>query len=706
MCAASSKMLNWQYDRLIGQLILLQDHAADPTCPCTLGESGEYCTAKHLLAIQEYATETMQMVGDEKIKGFLNDLSIEAREHRDKEKQFQCGQSVEFADLAEWARSRRKYLEPLVYKGSCTITVNKSVKKDTTAVKHRISQVPGEPESGTQKGMFGHDVEFHPKGKGHVVQIDMLEYGRLKGLKDAAGESCQLLKGSDKSIMPWFDRHDGGDMVFSIEPVADKGRKIDELIKQLREGIQAIWESDNYSAYLRTLSKFHDYSLGNCILIWQQNPEATHVAGFHTWKNLGRYVKKGEKGITILAPCVPAKPKPADPAEGEEETDEMEVMRRPIYFKPVHVFDVSQTDGAPITDIDVPTLSGDVSDSFWNKLLNYAGQESVRVDFIPRPDVDRDIKGWYDPRAKDIWIRPEEPKAQQAKTLAHELAHHNSTRAPLFDRADEETIAESVAFVVCGRFGFDTGIRSFPYVAVWAGDEKRLRNNLSAVRAIADKMIDAMEILPRVAGADDLKGELDALLDDLNSSRAAKLIKYVKRSGNYKGELSDLTPAQFKELTGKAPNNSIIDKRGKIPSEYAIDFISSELGFKDDRDLKREVERVYDLKTRIDDTRRRLALAKEKAKEPPKCSGMINTVAACMDPALQGDECKAKFLECDGLNLAALRHPAHWSVHELKHEDDDPSEKNQVIDVRYAGDASHEMRDISAWHMSKSTLKH
>jgi antirestriction protein ArdC len=456
MCAASSKMLNWQYDRLIGQLILLQDHAADPTCPCTLGESGEYCTAKHLLAIQEYATETMQMVDDPELKGWLNDLSIEAREHRDREKQFQCGQPVDFKDLAEWARSRRKYLEPLVYKGSCTIP---AVKKDTTAVKllHDIKQVPGEPESGVQKGMFGHDIEVHPRGKGHVIQVDIFEHGQLQGVKDAAGESCQLLKSTDRSIMPWFDRIDSGDMLFSTEPVADKGRKIDDLIKQLHEGIKAIWESDNYSAYLRTLSKFHNYSLGNCILIWRQSPGATHVAGFQTWKNLGRYVKKGEHAITILAPCMPAKPKPV---EGEEPDDEIEVIKRPIYFKPVSVFDITQTDGAPIVDIEVPTLSGEVSDSYWHKLLNYAGQESVQVDFRPQPNIDRSTKGYYKPMTKEVWIKPDEPKAQQAKTLAHELAHHNSAHAPLFDRADEETIAESVAFVVCGHFGFDTGIRS------------------------------------------------------------------------------------------------------------------------------------------------------------------------------------------------------------------------------------------------------
>jgi len=129
MGAASSKMLNWQYDRIIGQLILLQDHAADPTCPCTLGESGEYCTAKHLLAIQEYAVETMAMVGDPKIKSFLSDLSIEAGEHRDREIDYQCGELVEFADLVSWAREKRKFLEPLVYKGSCAV-----VKKDTTSI--------------------------------------------------------------------------------------------------------------------------------------------------------------------------------------------------------------------------------------------------------------------------------------------------------------------------------------------------------------------------------------------------------------------------------------------------------------------------------------------------------------------------------------------------------------------------------------------
>lgn len=685
---SGAAMLQWQYKKLIGQLILLQDHAADPSCPCVLGTDGEFCIAKHLLALQEYAVETKSMTDDERLQGFLEDMSIEAREHHEAESKHLCGSTVTNLDeLVQWARDKRKYLENLLYKQSCSVA-------DRGAV-----QVPGHPEAGVQRGMFGEDVEVHPRGKGKTAQIDLFEHGRLAAMKDATGASCQLLRGSDQSIVPWFDRRDGEDVLFSIEaPSTERGSKLDDLIKKLKDGINSIWESDNYAAYLATLGKFHNYSLGNVVLIWMQAPHATRVAGFQTWKNLGRWVKKGEKGIAILAPCMPRKPKIEAPAAGDaEDADEepVDVVQRPLYFKAVAVFDISQTEGKEIPTLEVPALSGDVSESYWQKLLNYAGNVGVPIDFTPRPGQSEDIKGQYDTGAKAIWIKPDEARAQQAKTLAHELAHFNSVRTPLFDRADEETIAESVAYVVCGHFGFDTGIRSFPYVAGWAGEEKRLRNNLSAVRSISDKMIGAMEILPRVAFAEGAAAELEALRDDLAGSSAAALIKYVRRKGMYKGEIIDLTPNQYREITGQPARSSIINEKGKIPWELALDSIATELGFDSDEALKNEVERLIKGRARIAELQHKIGV---DAGKPFTCSLPFKTVEACTDPALIGQECKSIVTQCGDHEIQALNVRGHWQVHDKKM-GDDPTDANKVIEVQYAKDARAEMADIAKYHM-------
>jgi len=112
------------------------------------------------------------------------------------------------------------------------------------------------------------------------------------------------------------------------------------VLRRLKSGVDSIQESDNFQEFLLTMSKFHDYSIGNLMLIMLQKPDATYVAGYTTWKDLGRYVRKREKEIAILAPCVP--PKETKVVEPEDEEDEESLIEiRPIYFKVVHVFDIS-----------------------------------------------------------------------------------------------------------------------------------------------------------------------------------------------------------------------------------------------------------------------------------------------------------------------------------------------------------------------------
>jgi len=280
-------------------------------------------------------------------------------------------------------------------------------------------------------------------------------------------------------------------------------RKIDAILKQLKDGVEGIQQSERFRLFLSTMAKFHDYSIGNLILIMIQKPEATRVAGFNTWKDMGRWVKSGEKGIAILAPVMP--PRPTCPKCGAKirkgvrfcpqcgeqiETDEG-FEATPHYFKVVYVFDLSQTEGKPIPEFDVPSLTGEANEELFNKALTLARAQGLEVSFEPRPDQDSSIKGFYS--GKLIWVRPEEPHAQQLKTLLHELAHYYSEGVFQIPRRDAETIAESAAFAVGAHFGFDSGVRSFPYVAVWAQDKKVLEQNLAAIRKVTVTMLESLE---------------------------------------------------------------------------------------------------------------------------------------------------------------------------------------------------------------------
>ncbi|MEA4879689.1 hypothetical protein SDC9_35258 [bioreactor metagenome] len=306
---------------------------------------------------------------------------------------------------------------------------------------------------------------------------------------------CEKISPRDYHLLSWVGAP-VPDYSFSTEPET-KERKIDDVLKRLKEGVDGIQQSDNFRTFLLTMSKFHEYSIGNLILIMLQKPDATRVAGFSTWKDLYRWVKKGEKGIAILAPCMPPKKKDLEPSDvgnvqGEEKKPEEEAEIRPIYFKVVYVFDVSQTEGKPLPEFEVPPLTGEANEELFNQVMRLAESQGLEVSFESKPDQDPDIKGFY--TGKTIWVRPEESRAQQLKTLLHEVAHYYSEGVFRIPRSDAETIAESVAFTIGAHYGFDTGARSFPYVAVWSKDKKVLEVNLASIRKVSEKIFDGLEL--------------------------------------------------------------------------------------------------------------------------------------------------------------------------------------------------------------------
>lgn len=253
----------------------------------------------------------------------------------------------------------------------------------------------------------------------------------------------------------------------------DSTDKKTEILATLAEGIARLTSSDVWRAWLDVQGRFHYYSWGNTLLIALQRPDATQVAGFHAWLRLGRHVRKGEKGIAIIAPVV-RRVRVTDEATG----DEKRVAGAPTAFRVAHVFDIVQTDGEELPAAPVHKLEGNDTDDLYTRLVPVAHSLgfTVEEDYLEN-GVSGDCN--HDKRRIRVEVR-NDPK-QQVKTLAHELAHailHGERGSLTRDRIELE--AESVAYMVCADLGIDSSTYSFGYVATWAGGGQE------AHRAIAE----------------------------------------------------------------------------------------------------------------------------------------------------------------------------------------------------------------------------
>jgi antirestriction protein ArdC len=227
-----------------------------------------------------------------------------------------------------------------------------------------------------------------------------------------------------------------------------------ELLAQLTEGVAKLTTSDEWKRFLDFQSRFHRYSYGNVLLIAAQCHEATQVAGFHAWRKMARFVRKGEKAIFILAPMVY---KNADAKDGDDER----VLRG---FKWVPVFDVAQTDGDDLPSV-CSSLSGDDPSGFFAQLVAVAQSIGFSVEDA---ELTGSANGDCTFDLHRIRVEISNSPAQRVKTLAHEIAHailHENMK----DRRLAELEAESTAYVVCQSLGLDTSDYSFGYVATWAG---------------------------------------------------------------------------------------------------------------------------------------------------------------------------------------------------------------------------------------------
>lgn len=285
-----------------------------------------------------------------------------------------------------------------------------------------------------------------------------------------------------------------------MKDVKAERQKVQEITQNLEQGIRNLFESQKYKMYLRTMSKFHSYSINNTILIAMQKPDATLVAGYKTWQNnFERHVKKGEKGIRILAPTsykVKKTQEKVDPKTGEimldkngtPITEEME-MKIPS-FRVVSVFDVSQTDGKDLPSIGVNELAGNVEKyEDIMQILTQISPVPISYEQIPGPQ-----KGFFDAMNERIVIRNEMSQIQTIKTAIHEIAHaklHSKEQNLDKNRNTKEVEAESVAYTVCQHFDIDTSDYSFGYIATWSTEQdmKELKSSLDTIRKAASELI-------------------------------------------------------------------------------------------------------------------------------------------------------------------------------------------------------------------------
>ena len=293
--------------------------------------------------------------------------------------------------------------------------------------------------------------------------------------------------------------------------------RIKEIVTGIEAGIQDLFQSDKFADYLRTMSRFHSYSYNNTILIHMQMPSATHVAGFNKWKNqFGRHVKKGEKGLTIIAPTPfkkrieemkldPDTRAPVLDHDGNVIMEEREI-EIPL-FRPVKVFDVSQTEGRPLPSL-VSSLTGDVQqyEAFMEALRRTS---PVSIMFKP---LREGLDGFLSLNDQTITIREGMSQVQTVCAAVHEITHamlHNREREQLTaaagitdreppkpkDKNTKEVEAESVSYTVCQYYGIETSANSLGYIATWSKDKTlpELKASLETISKTANILITSID---------------------------------------------------------------------------------------------------------------------------------------------------------------------------------------------------------------------
>jgi len=284
--------------------------------------------------------------------------------------------------------------------------------------------------------------------------------------------------------------------IMKLEEIKNKTNEaVSYLVEALEKG-----QSEVLSEYLNAMARFHQYSFGNIMLIARQRPTATRVAGIRTWNLLGRFVRRGEKGILILAPMVGGENQQSDAVATEIATDNAADERKreaQLYgFRAVYVFDVSQTEGKELPSLT--DVEGDVS-GYRERLVEYVESKGIKLSYSEKIAPAKGLSS-----GKRITLLTGMQPAEEFSTLVHEMAHemlHRSERRTLTNKEVRETEAEAVAFVVCQSIGLETGTASEDYIRLWNGSAKLLQESLEVVRRTASVILGG--IVPKPAATID-----------------------------------------------------------------------------------------------------------------------------------------------------------------------------------------------------------
>ena len=243
----------------------------------------------------------------------------------------------------------------------------------------------------------------------------------------------------------------------------------EDVLERLEQGIAQLTTSEAWIDYLHVQARFYRYSPNNCMLIQLQMPDASRVAGYGRWRDLGRQVRKGEKGIAILAPCI------------YKSDDEPEAERAVRGFRTAHVFDVSQTEGEPLAELPISRLSGEAP-AVMDALTSYAESLGYAVTFGTFACASKNGQTSF--LTHTVTLREDLSPSQTVKTMCHELGHILLEHLSCDSRSLAETEAESVAFVICDALGIDSGAYSFAYLATWndGSEDAVARIKASALR--------------------------------------------------------------------------------------------------------------------------------------------------------------------------------------------------------------------------------
>ena len=269
---------------------------------------------------------------------------------------------------------------------------------------------------------------------------------------------------------------------------------VQALIEQLERG-----HSEGLTAYLLAMGKFHNYSFGNILEIARQKPDATRVAGMYAWNQLGRRVKKGEKGIRILAPMIGIRRKKDSEAEKDIRTQNQPVL---VGFRSAYVFDVSQTDGAELPELS-ERVKGNVGE-YRERLIDFVIAQGIALDW--KESISPALGVSYGGK---IVLFPGQETAEEFSTLVHELAHemlHKAERRTATTKTVRETEAEAIAFVVGKTIGLDTGRASADYIHLYHGNAALLAESLEVIQKTAAVILSALET---PAAEDTTEGETE-----------------------------------------------------------------------------------------------------------------------------------------------------------------------------------------------------